>query len=60
MITAIVRRLQTDNDELQGYCANAIFKVTDKSFYPTKVINQAPGEEIRAKMILVKVIWKLS
>ena len=28
IITAIVRRLQTDNEELQGYCANAIFKVS--------------------------------
>ena len=27
MITAIVQRLVTDNEELQGYCANAIFKV---------------------------------
>ena len=27
MITVIVRRLQTDNEELQGYCASAIFKV---------------------------------
>lgn len=26
MIPAIVRRLLTDNEELQGYCANAIFK----------------------------------
>lgn len=28
MIAAIVRRLLTDNEELQGYCANAIFKVS--------------------------------
>ena len=28
MITAIVRRLVTDNQELQGFCANAIFKVS--------------------------------
>ena len=28
MITAIVRRLVTDNEELQGYSANAIFKVS--------------------------------
>lgn len=27
MITAIVQRLVTENEELQGYCANAIFKV---------------------------------
>lgn len=31
MITAIVRRLQTENEELQGYCANAIFKVIKSS-----------------------------
>ena len=27
MITAIVQRLVIDNEELQGYCANAILKV---------------------------------
>lgn len=27
MLKAIVQRLVTDNEELQGYCANAIFKV---------------------------------
>jgi len=27
MIAAIVQLLVTDNEELQGYCANAIFKV---------------------------------
>lgn len=27
IITAIVQRLVIDNEELQGYCANAIFKV---------------------------------
>ena len=31
MITAIVRRLVTDNEELQGYSANAIFKVSSFS-----------------------------
>ena len=31
IITAIVRRLQTENEELQGYCANAIFKVIKSS-----------------------------
>ena len=27
MIETIVRRLQTENQELQGYCASAIYKV---------------------------------
>ena len=38
MITAIVRRLQTENEELQGYCANAIFKVIKSS--PIRIDSQ--------------------